>query len=354
MIKVNKKSKIAILVLIMSGGAARPAYGVLSFFSGAQERVYQWIVEQNKTTAEYAIAAAVLGVGYYIWQKRGSAPVLNSMDCSSRVPGYADRVDFFNALELGRVDKVKELLKRLDASVRAAFVNSICDFSESRYKGKGITPLMVTAELGHEEILDILLEYGADPNVKDDEGCTALMYTIKTISYRSKRNIIKKLLAFEADINIKDKSGLTVGEVCLCEEDDELELLLESGVHINSYDSWRAFMVNSNIQRSRLASLSDIKELGQLTYPALRKLNSRLIQERYAYYNASIDVFRDNFGKLRTQWFMGDFNALLQKIITNQSFIDTLFSKIGMLGEIFDLIKKEEFISNVKEVSEEV
>ena len=48
-----------------------------------------------------------------------------------------------------------------------------CDISE-RSAQPGETALMVVAKKGHKEVAKLLLENGADVNVKDEDGPTAL------------------------------------------------------------------------------------------------------------------------------------------------------------------------------------
>jgi ankyrin repeat protein len=45
-------------------------------------------------------------------------------------------------------------------------------FTESTYSG--VTPLHLAAYKGYAEIAKILLEWGADPNIRDDDGLTPL------------------------------------------------------------------------------------------------------------------------------------------------------------------------------------
>lgn len=61
----------------------------------------------------------------------------------------------------------------------------------SRESRNGATPLMVAAFEGHEDVVRILLEAGADVNAKDAEGNTALSLA----TTRGHQDVIKLLKA---------------------------------------------------------------------------------------------------------------------------------------------------------------
>lgn len=70
----------------------------------------------------------------------------------------------------------------------------------------GQTALIVGARYGREEILSLLLEKGADPDVKDVEfGATPLIWASKT----GFKSIVKKLLDNGADINSRNNDDRT-------------------------------------------------------------------------------------------------------------------------------------------------
>jgi ankyrin repeat protein len=65
--------------------------------------------------------------------------------------------------------------------------------------------LIEAAKNGNVKKVKTFLAHGADINVKDKDGKTALIWA----AYKGHRNVVKLLLAHGADINVKDKDGKT-------------------------------------------------------------------------------------------------------------------------------------------------
>jgi ankyrin repeat protein len=65
--------------------------------------------------------------------------------------------------------------------------------------GDGITALAVAAQNGHTELVNLLLEKGAEVNAKSSTGVTALILA----SQNGHTDVVKSLLAAKADINAK-------------------------------------------------------------------------------------------------------------------------------------------------------
>lgn len=92
-------------------------------------------------------------------------------------------------------------------------------------------------------IIDLLLERGADINKFDSGGRSALVITCLT----GCKNIFKLLLEKGADVNIQNTTGYTtLHTICFDEQNIEyVELLLDKGadVNIKTYDNYTALML---------------------------------------------------------------------------------------------------------------
>lgn len=115
---------------------------------------------------------------------------------------------FFQAAADGRVDVVEAMLGNGMATVNMTNAGKV-------------TALM----RAHDEIMaDVLLKAGADMNLQDDRGFTALMWAAEI----GRIDIVKKLIAMGADVNLRRKDGKAL--IDLVGEESEMEkLLIDAG-----------------------------------------------------------------------------------------------------------------------------
>ncbi|MBU0763793.1 MAG: ankyrin repeat domain-containing protein [Bacteroidetes bacterium] len=73
----------------------------------------------------------------------------------------------------------------------------------------GFTPLMICAIKGHYEIAKYLIEQGAYPDKKGKDGQTALMHAAVNFDRESNLDLVKLLVRYGADVNIQDRFGRT-------------------------------------------------------------------------------------------------------------------------------------------------
>jgi len=100
--------------------------------------------------------------------------------------------DFFKAVKDNDVAKVKDYLSKDPTLVKAVTT----DFLKE-------TALAISSFNGNKEIVDMLLQKGADPNVYDDMGIPPILGAAR----QNHADIIEMLLKNKAEVNIKNKSG---------------------------------------------------------------------------------------------------------------------------------------------------
>ena len=107
----------------------------------------------------------------------------------------------FNIIDTNNILGLRTLLEDgLDPNIRN---HSLYIGEEGRE-----TALMYATTFGHIDIVRLLLEYNADPNIKDYEGETALaMATHGTLL--DNEDIVKTLLEYNSDPNLQNVNGNT-------------------------------------------------------------------------------------------------------------------------------------------------
>lgn len=85
---------------------------------------------------------------------------------------------------------------------------------------------LIWAVLNHnKKLVDLLLEYGADPNKIDNEGNSSLMYAV----LENDSALVKRLLIYNADLNQRNKKGRTA--LHWASTADMIALLQNHGAH---------------------------------------------------------------------------------------------------------------------------
>ena len=110
------------------------------------------------------------------------------------------------------------------------------------------TALMWAADLGYDEIANILLDGGADPNRVDKHRQTALMFSAE----RGHANIAKALLDYGANVDAEDKEGETA--LIKTWSADTVKVLLDGGANPNNDTLMRA-TANGNADAVRMLLL---------------------------------------------------------------------------------------------------
>ena len=122
------------------------------------------------------------------------------------------------------IEAIKELISKMSISN----LNQVVD---------GMTALMTASMIRNRPIVELLLDHGADINIRDKDGKTALML-MYSHSLNEDNDITRLLLERGADTNIRDKNGKTALMYVLRSPtlEDDLPLLLEHGADINNQD----------------------------------------------------------------------------------------------------------------------
>jgi ankyrin repeat protein len=68
----------------------------------------------------------------------------------------------------------------------------------------GSTALMLACSFGFYEMTELLLSRGADPNISENRGTTALMAAVGV-----SKEMVDLLLEYNADVSIRNKEGIT-------------------------------------------------------------------------------------------------------------------------------------------------
>lgn len=79
------------------------------------------------------------------------------------------------------------------------------DFQDAQ----GRSPLMLATEYGLADLVEILLLAGANPNLQDKQGVTALMFAAQQLEHvdNQREATLQLLLAHGAKVNLQDQSG---------------------------------------------------------------------------------------------------------------------------------------------------
>ena len=180
-----------------------------------------------------------------------------------------------HAAIIGDKDKIQELIEA-GADVNALVVHTAWRDLWDPSKRYGETALMITAEMGFDDCMDLLLKAGADVNITGHCGHTALQVAVKKNNIKCVQRLIQAgadvnynlsgtcalfhaarngyhrcvniLIQNGADVNIQDINGLTplMMASCLCEKSAPvldrvkcMELILLAGANVNRINTFR-------------------------------------------------------------------------------------------------------------------
>ena len=100
--------------------------------------------------------------------------------------------------------------------------------------GKGFTALMYAAQYNSSDLAALLIAHGADVNAADNEGATPLSFAVD----HNSSNVAKELINAGANINVTGKQGNTLlMRAIFYNYPNMVAELLESGADVNAADN---------------------------------------------------------------------------------------------------------------------
>ncbi|XP_059381130.1 ankyrin repeat and SAM domain-containing protein 3 [Carassius carassius] len=173
----------------------------------------------SELSDEASSESDLLGASLSVWQAGGGDALIGPEELN--VP-----LDLHTACSIGQYDVVSECIRRGDVDLDGKNVGGWSPLMYAAYIGhdnivnllletgicvnattsKGLTPLMLAASCGNESIAYFLLQQGAQLECKDVRGWTALLHCTAT----GHQQMVKFLLEHHANANIKEPlSGFT-------------------------------------------------------------------------------------------------------------------------------------------------
>lgn len=106
-------------------------------------------------------------------------------------------------------------------AVASFFIHNVKDINGNSTMG---TPLMAAVVKRNSEIVKLLLENKANPNITDVNGTTALMYAVQFKNYE----IATMLIKAKANPDLKDNRGHSALDYAILANDDKLIEILKT------------------------------------------------------------------------------------------------------------------------------
>jgi ankyrin repeat protein len=194
---------------------------------------------QTSSSAHYTRGVTVaVGVTYEPWNLPGSltGPISGAIAEGATPRGMARVVYGFDAIE----QFIEAAAQGHLAAVQADLVQGI---DANALGCNGQTALMVAASAGHLPVIEALLAAGADVNTRSSSddvfgpGETALIKAAASFFVRDRAAVLGLLIEAGANVNIKDGSGQTALMYVLTNT-DLVEMLLTAGAQVNERNAY--------------------------------------------------------------------------------------------------------------------
>lgn len=155
----------------------------------------------------------------------------------------------------------------------------------------GMTPLMYSCKFGNKDIVQLLLGKQVNIHAKDIHGVNTLMYAIKG----NNKEIIELLLVQGASLNETDNKGTTILMFAAETGNKEIvKLLIEKGLDVNAKDKYgvTALMIASGCGYKDIVELL-IENKAEISNDYIKVLEKR-IDDKIGYFSPCKDRFYDH------------------------------------------------------------
>lgn len=124
------------------------------------------------------------------------------------------------------------ILMGKDLELMKAVINVKSDQETKDLGNSDISPVMYALKGGNFEVIQKLLDNGADVNAHDSAGNTVLIYACR---FKADENIIKMLVKYGANVNARDNNWKSV-LMYACQNDNVeiLKILVQAGANVNA------------------------------------------------------------------------------------------------------------------------
>lgn len=147
---------------------------------------------------------------------------------------------------------VNKVLAKLSFNVSpASRKKSLPTLNSPRQSGE--TALILSAKNGYSRFVCILLEHGANPDLRASNGYTALLWSL----YNNHRLCVQALLKAKANPNIPDNLGRTaIWQALFAEDEGYIQILLQHGAQLERPNNEGRTLLGEAIRRGKLGPLS--------------------------------------------------------------------------------------------------
>ncbi|WP_133134896.1 ankyrin repeat domain-containing protein [Legionella nautarum] len=212
--------------------------------------IINWAIRNKSQSLLDSFYQQVIVTRYQAWKKKGDindrngrtqshwAAICNQLaeyqKADSMLIGIRDskdRTDLVIAAQHGHLDLVNEILAKIDAK------DSVCyGWTTEKWTAETNLALIYATDKGHFDIIEVLLNHGAELNAIECPRGTALMIAVANGHY----DMVDFLLKKGADVNVSTNDGLTALTVAVDRRYLEIvRLLLKNGANANIISAQR-------------------------------------------------------------------------------------------------------------------